>query len=134
LAIVFLFVVGAVLRFGWPTDRQPQTNIRTGDSLASTIQMLHQRRISVSDATPAIAWEDGKDRQPYQVSRSRTPHDALILVALHRTDGTDSEIESMYWDKDFIKQHVPKIGRPDPKHETVQSVDISDLTSELATP
>ena len=134
LAIVVLFVVGVRLRIGLPIYRQPQSSIRISDSLASTIEKLRLHQISVNDATPAVAWEDGKDRRLYQLSRSRTPKDALVLVVLHKADGTDSEIESMYWDIDFIMQYVAKIGRPDPKHEAVQTVDISDLISELVTP
>ena len=108
--------------------------IRVGDSLAGTIKRLREYQITVSDDTGAIVWEDNKDRRLYKVSRSRTPKDALILVALRNADGSDSEIEEMYWNLDFIKQHVPKSGRPDEKHEPVQSVRISALVSELTKP
>jgi hypothetical protein len=108
--------------------------IRVGDSLLRTIEKLRRQQISIADVTGAIAWDDGKDRRLYQVSKSRTPKDALVLVALQNAGGSDSPIESMYWDVDFVKQHVPKSQRPDPVEEKIESVKISGLISALEEP
>ncbi len=112
----------------------PEGIIRVRDSFSQAVEKLRRHRISVADARGAIDWKDGKDRRLYQVSKSRNPKDALIFVALHNTDGSDSPIESMYWDIDFVKQFVPKSMRPDPTEEEIESVRISELISPLGEP
>lgn len=112
------------------SNASPQNVIRVGDSLDSTVKKLREHRITISDATPAVDWADGKDRRLYRLSRSRSKNDALVLVSL-REDGGESAIEEMYWDIDFIKQHVPKSDRPEERHEAVESVDILQLNAEL---
>ena len=117
-----------------PLKQAPQAQdefIQVGDSLAQTIQKLARHGIEVHDSTPAIEWNDGKDRRLYRLSHSRNPKDALTLVALPPADGRDTDIEEMYWDIDFIKRHVPKADRPPDEKEPVDRVQISDLTSEL---
>ena len=113
-----------------PDERQ--SIIRVGDSLDAVIEELRQHKISAIETPEDIAWADGKYRQVYSVSRSRRPTDLLVLVALPKTDGTDSEIEEMYWEVDFIKQNVPKGRRPDPIREPVGDVNVSGLVSQLA--
>lgn len=113
---------------------QPQSTIQTGDSLLRTIESLRQHQITVIDATPAGGWSDGKDRRMFQVSKSRKPTDALVLVALRPTAGTDPKIESMYWDIDFIRQYVPFEHRPPLNDEPIESVAISELVADLQFP
>jgi hypothetical protein len=107
--------------------------IRVGDTLDGAIQKLQEQGITVSHSTPAIAWADGRNRKLYQLSRSRSPTDALVLVALE-ADGSGSVIEEIYWEIEFSKQHVPQSERPPERREVVESVDLSELTVELIEP